>query len=121
MAHSKRFAFHGVKRLAADTGLDSATVSRVIRSEVNPKFSTVALIAQALEKDFKRKIDPRELVAPGAAFPTRFTCELCNCPGCLPEIALDAFGETTQTYQSIKPGNWVTSRYPRGLEPEKGV
>jgi len=120
MDHTNRYSFHGVKRLALDTGLSSASVSRIINGRINPHFSSVAKIARALSRELKIHIDPCDLVSENADFPHHFMCELVACSGCLPQIAIDAFGHLTATYQSIKPGQWVTSKFPHGL-PERGL
>jgi transcriptional regulator with XRE-family HTH domain len=120
MAHSTQFSFWGVSRLAEMAGVSSAAVSRIINGKINPSFLMVARLAKALEDDFGIPIDPRELVAENGAFPTRFTCDLVRCSGCLPAAATDEFGDLKRAYHGVVPGQWVTSRYPNGFAPEKG-
>ena len=119
MAHSARFAFRGTRRLAFAAGVSPASVSRIIHGELNPSAVMLARITTALEKEFGHRIDPRDLLAEYGQFPTRFVCDLLGCPGCLPDRAFDEFGDLTATFTNIKPGQWVTSRYPQGFGARK--
>ena len=75
----------------------------------------VARITDALERELGYRIDPRELVAEDGRFPTRYACDLIGgCRGCLPDAATDEFGDTKRAFEGVKPGQWVTSRHPRG-------
>jgi len=120
MAHTTRYAFQGVPRLARDAGIHRTTLSRVIYGKSNPFSQTVGRIASALERELKRPIDPRELFAVDGEFPTRYTCDLVGCRGCLPEAATDEFGNRKFAYQGVMPGRWVTSAFPNGVSHEKG-
>lgn len=117
MAHTTRYAFKGVARLARDSGVSPSAVSRLINGRMNPSFLMVARIATALEKELGCRIDPRELVAERGRFPTRHACDLVDgCRGCLPESATDEHGDLKRAFYGIEPGRWVTSRHPRGYE-----
>lgn len=115
MAHSDRFAFKGVSRLAREAGVSPSSVSRLINGRSNPSFLMVARLTEALERAYGYRIDPRDLVAEGGGFLHRFCCEVTGCSGCLPESALDEFGDTKQAFAGVQPGKWVTSRHPNGL------
>jgi len=121
MAHSDRFAFKGVSRLAREAGVSPSSVSRLINGQSNPSFLMVIRLTEALERAYGYRIDPRDLVAEGGGFLHLFCCDVVNCPGCLPENALDEFGDTKQAFEEVKPGKWVTSRHPHGLTKEKGT
>lgn len=116
MAHTTRYAFKGVARLARDAGVSPSAVSRLINGRMNPSFLMVARVADALEREVGRPIDPRDLVAESGRFRTRFACDLTACRGCLPESATDEFGDLKQAFYGIEPGRWVSSRHPRGYE-----
>jgi len=120
MDHTTRYSIDGVLRLAEDTGLSRKSLYRVLRSEVNPSFFMVARIATALERELKRPIDPRDLLAEHGEFLTRFACDLSGCRGCLPEVATDEFGDRKKAFAEIEAGAWVTSRFPLGYENRKG-
>jgi len=121
MMHSDRFAFRGVSRLAEDAGVSPSSVSRLINNKLNPSFAFVARLTAAVEKQLGYRIDPRDLIAESGNFLTALNCVLVGCRGCLPEEAKDEFGSTTPAFAGVRPGTWVTSRYPNGFDPEKGT
>ena len=121
MAHTDRYAFRGVSRLASDARVSASSVSRLINGKINPSFMLVSRVATALETQLKRPVDPRDLVGEHGKFLTRFTCDLAGCRGCLPDNATDEFGDIKPTFVGVQPGNWVTSKHPRGYQPKKGA
>lgn len=121
MSHLTRYGFKSLARLARDAGVSRSAVSRLISGERNPSFLVVARITEALERELGHRIDPRELVAEYGRFPTRYACDLIGgCRGCLPESATDEYGDTKRAFEGVRPGQWVTSRYPRGYEVTEG-
>lgn len=121
MSHLTKYGFKSVGRLAADAGVSPSAVSRLINGKMNPSFLMVARITDALERQLGYRIDPRELVAEWGRFPTRFTCDLIDgCRGCIPEAATDEHGDTKRAFEGVRPGKWVTSRYPNGYEVTEG-
>lgn len=121
MAHTTRYAFHGVAKLAEDAKVSPSAISRLINGKMNPSFAMVARITAAIEDAVGYRIDPRDLVAEMGGFLTSHTCDLVDCHGCLPENALDEFGDLKSTYVGVEPGKWVTSRYPKGyITAKKG-
>jgi transcriptional regulator with XRE-family HTH domain len=121
MAHTTQYAFQGVPRLARDAGIHRTTLSRVIYGKINPSARTVGRIASALEKALGRPIDPRDLFAENGEFPTRNTCDLAGCRGCLPDAATDEFGDRKSAFANVQPGQWMTSQYPNGIPAQKGI
>ena len=121
MAHTNRYAFKGVSRLAADARVSPSSISRLISGKINPSFALVARVATAIEAHLGYRIDPRELFAEGGTFLTQYVCDLVHCGGCLPDNATDEFGDTKAEFIGVKPGNWVTSRHPKGFREKKGV
>ncbi len=119
MAHLDRYMFKGTARLAEDARVNPSTISRILNNQLNPSFALVARITAAIESEFGIQIDPRNLVAENGDFLTPFTCDLMACNGCLPESALDEFGDLKPAFADISRGKWVTSRYPKGLVPER--
>ena len=119
MAHSNQLAFKGVSRLARAAGVSPSAVSRLLSGKSNPSFLMVARLTTALEQAFGFAIDPRDLVAENGEFAHRFCCDLARCGGCLPENALDEFGDLKPAFAEVRPGQWVTSRHPKGLIQEK--
>lgn len=121
MAHVNRYAFKGVSRLARDAGLSPSSISRILSGKQSPSFLLVARLTDALEAASGRKIDPRELVSENGRFPTQHICKLMSCGGCLPENALDEFGDVKPTFKDVRRGEWVTSRHPRGFDEGKAA
>lgn len=120
MAHTDRYAFKGVSRLAKDARVCASSVSRLINGRISPSFVMVARLTAALERQLGRTIDPRDLIAESGEFLTRHTCDLVGCRGCLPANALNELGDSKSAFAEVKPGNWVTSKYPKGYQPQKG-
>lgn len=121
MAHTTRYAFRGVTRLAEDARVSPSSISRLVHGKLNPSFILVARVTSALERTLGYHIDPRDLVAELGRFLTTHTCDLAGCRGCLPDNAMDEFGTIKSAFDGVKPGRWVTSRYPKGYKaPQKG-
>lgn len=120
-AHIDRYAFKGVSRLARDARLSPSSVSRLINGKTNPSFALVARLTFAIERRLGFRIDPRDLVAEKGRFLTKYVCDLAGCRGCLPDNALDEFGDTKPAFKDIRPGQWESSRHPRGYKEEKGA
>lgn len=120
MAHTPFYQFKGTGRLAADAQVDSSVISRLIHGQINPSFLLVARVTTALEERLGMRLDPRDLVAQEGRFLTRSVCDLVGCRGCLPDIALDEFGDRKTAYLGVEPGKWVSSRYPKGYPLMKG-
>ena len=119
MDHHERFAFKGVTRLAREAGVSPSSVSRLINGKMNPSFIMVARLTDALERAYGHPIDPRDLIAEDGKFTQRFCCTVVGCPGCMPENAVDEFGDLKPAFHEVRPGEWQSSRYPRGLRAQK--
>lgn len=119
MAHTNRYAFCGVARLAEDARVSPSSVSRLINGKMNPSFAMVARITSALEATVGYRIDPRDLVSELGRFLEVHVCDLMGCQGCLPENATDEFGDIKPAFANVKPGRWVSSRYPKGYQNTK--
>lgn len=105
--------------MAVDSGVSRSTIWRLMHEDYPPPLFVVSKVAAALEKQLDRRIDPRDIVAENGAFLTKFCCEVAGCKGCLPESAHDEWCRLKSIYQSIRPGEWVCSRFPLGLNPKE--
>lgn len=107
MAHTTRYAFKCEARLAADAGISKSALNRLINGLSSPSFASVCKIAQALENELKRPIDPRQLISFDGTYPTPSVCQLVGCKGCLPDDAYDESNRLKTTYRNTRPGTWT--------------
>lgn len=121
MAHIPRYSGRYIGELAYDAGLSVSTVARVINRKHNPSFLVVARVTEAIERKLGHRIDPRDLLAEDGEYVTKYVCDVVRCPGCLPEAAYDEFGDRKQSFASILPGQWVSSKYPNGIVKKGGA
>lgn len=117
MAHTNRYGFRGVSRLAEDAGVSPSTISRLVNGRINPSFILIARITNALEGALGYRIDPRDLISELGRFLTPHVCDVVGCRGCMPENSIDEFGDLKPSFLNVNPGQWVTSRYPQGYKP----
>lgn len=115
MMHTNRYAFKAQARLASDCRVAPSTICRLLTGQSSPSFALVTAIADALEKQLKRRIDPRELVSINGEYATPWTCALCGCGGCLPDEAYDEDDRLRPEYRDVRPGEWtnLTFRFVR--------
>lgn len=109
LAHTSRYAFEGQARLARDVGVSRSTVSRLMRGKTKPNASLVRKVTEALGIVLNGPLSPRDVFSPDGTYPTPSGCELCHCPGCIPEYAFDRFGERRDACLSMQPGDWTLS------------
>ena len=95
--------------MAEDARVSAASVSRLINGKMNPSFSVAARLPYALERELGFTVDPRALFAENGIFLARFACDLAACEGCLPQRAIDEFGDLKPTFAGVQKGHWVTS------------
>lgn len=87
MEHSVRYAFMGESRLAKDCGVSVSSVCRLIIGYGSPSFAIIFKITAALEKEFDKPIDPREVASIDGMYPTGKVCDVVDCKGCTPQTA----------------------------------
>lgn len=106
MEHTTKYVIEGRARLARDAGVSKSAVSRLVRRECVPSTTLMLAVTRALEKQLGRPLDPRELISPNGEYPTANVCELCGCPGCLPERAYNEDGSLKPGWEGVEPGTW---------------
>jgi len=94
-------------------------MSRLISGDGNPSYRLVIQLTEAVERELGHHIDPRDLVAVNGRFLTPYICDVMRCRGCLPDCALDEFGERAEKYQGVKGGTWIMEQYPKGYPTGK--
>ncbi len=116
MAHASRYQFRGLSRLAQDAKVSKRALSRLIKGHHNASFVLVARVTEALERQFNRRIDPRDVIAELGQFLTHHACDVTGCSGCLPNASFDQFNQVVPAFETIRPGRWVTSKHPQGVQ-----
>lgn len=106
MVHTRRYAFRGTSRLAADAGLSKSTVSHLVRGKVSPLYSTISSVVKCLELQIQRPLDLREVVSSDGTYPTNCICGLVGCFGCLPDKVYIEDGSLVPGLEDVKPGEW---------------
>lgn len=120
MTHTTRFCIAGRKRLAKAAGVSKMAVIRLIDAETNPTYRVVSKVVAAISKDLGIEIDPQELISYEGREWQRPICEVCGCPGCLPDGALRDDGTIDPAYEGVEPGQWNEFRpLSGGGEPWK--
>lgn len=117
--HIQRYSFRGLSLLARDANVSHSSLSRLVNGKCEPSYRLVIQLTEAIEHELGFHIDPRDLVAVNGRFLTPYICELMRCRGCLPEEALDEFGDRTEPFRGITPGQWVSTQHPRGYPRRK--
>ena len=108
MAHTKRYAFRGTSRLAADAGLAKATVCVLIHGRSHPLYRTFHKVVKCLEWELGRSLPYDELMSSDGRYPTMSVCELLNCkPGCMPDAAFNEDGSRDKRSEWMVPGHWT--------------
>lgn len=106
MEHTTQYAIEGRARLARDAGVSKSAVSRLVKGECVPSSTLLMAVTQALEAALGRTLDPREIVSQDGNYPTPNVCDLCGCPGCLPDRAYDEDGSLRPQWEGVEPGQW---------------
>ncbi len=107
LLHIPFYSIETLARLAVDTELSKASLSRLTRGKSRPSFRTAEAIAWAISKRSGVQIHPCEIFSADGAFPTPSACKLMGCRGCLPP---EAWNEQTDRikplWRNAKPGEW---------------
>ncbi len=106
LIHTKWYAFKGEARLAHDSRISKAGLSRIINGQSAPSFRVLCKIIAALEKEVGRPIDPREIVSFTGTYPTPSVCDLVGCRGCLPDAAYLDNDERRPGFSDEMKGQW---------------
>lgn len=100
MEHSSRYSFMGEARLAKDCGVSDAAICRLLIGYSSPSFAMLCKLTAAFEKEFKKRIDPRELAAIDGKYPSPTVCEIVDCKGCSPQAAWNPDDTMKSEYSS---------------------
>jgi hypothetical protein len=107
LLHVPYYSIQGCARLAADTSLSRATISRLCTHTRSPSYAVAEEIAQAISRRAGREIATGDIFSTSGQFPTPSACALMGCKGCRPP---EAWSEQTDRlknrYAQQKPGEW---------------
>ncbi len=121
LLHTTRYAFKGEARLAADSRISKAGLSRILNGLVSPSFRILCKITAALEKAVEKPIDPREILSFTGTYPTPSVCELVGCRGCLPESAYFDNDERRPGFPDSLAGKWSVADASAGCASPTGA
>ena len=78
--HIPHYWFRTQARLAKDSGVSAATVSRAMRG-AQPTVPHALQMVEALSRRFGKPLDVREIFSPDGTYPTPSVCDLLECSG----------------------------------------
>ena len=104
--HIPWYGFKTQARLAQDSGVSPAAISRLIRGESQPSLAVALRLTGALSKRLGRILDVGEVFSLDGSYPTPSVCHLTNCRNCLPPNYYDEQDEVKPFYRGVKAGQW---------------
>ncbi len=104
--HIPWYCFRTQVRLAQDSHISEAAISRLLRGECQPSLLVALQVTHAIEQRLGHHLDLRELFSLDGQFPTPFPCQVTGCPNCLPQFFYDEGDGLKRECQDIKPGRW---------------
>jgi DNA-binding XRE family transcriptional regulator len=96
--HIPWYGFKTQARLAQDSGVSPAAISRLIRGESQPSLVVALHVTQALSRRLGRHLDVSEVFSLDGTYPTPSVCHLTGCGNCLPPVAYDEAEELRPFY-----------------------
>jgi DNA-binding XRE family transcriptional regulator len=106
MAHTVRYAFHGLPLLAKDSGVARTSLYRLARDEAKPSLMEARQIAETLSREIGKEIPLEEIFTIMGAYPTPSACILCDCQGCRPDWAYTPSNKLRPEQKAQKPSDW---------------
>lgn len=104
--HIPWYAFKTQARLAQDSGVSPAAISRLIRGESQPSLVVALHVTQALSRRLGRPLDVNEVFSLDGTYPTPSVCHLSGCHNCLPEHFYDEQEQIKPAFQGVAAGSW---------------
>lgn len=104
--HIPWYGFKTQARLAQDSGVSPAAISRLIRGESQPSLAVALRLTGALAKRLNRPLDVSEVFSLDGTYPTPSVCHLTGCSNCLPPHFYDEEEQIKPDYRTIKAGEW---------------
>lgn len=110
--HIPWYGFKTQARLAQDSGVSPAAISRLIRGESQPSLLIALRLTQALSRRLGRPLDIGEVFSLDGIYPTPSVCELTGCRRCLPPSAYDQADQIRPEYKAVQAGQWSMPNTP---------
>lgn len=104
--HISWYGFKTQARLAQDSGVSPAAISRLIRGQSQPSLAIALRVTQALSKRLNKPLDVSEVFSLDGCYATASVCLLVGCRACLPPEAYDGDENLKPQYQGVKAGQW---------------
>ena len=104
--HIPWYGFRTQVRLAHDSQVSEAAISRLLRGESQPSLVVALQVTQAIARRLQRHIDVCELFSLDGSFPTASVCALVGCRNCLPECFYDERENLKPQFRDARPGQW---------------
>jgi len=105
--HIPWYGFRTQVRLARDSRVSEACISRLLRGECQPSLVVALQVTKAIERRLQRPLGVTELFSLDGTFPTASVCQLVGCSNCLPECCYDEEDNLKPECEAIKPGQWA--------------
>lgn len=109
MLHINWYSFRPQARLARDSGVSAAVISRLIRGQSQPSLAVALRITRALSHRLGKPLDVFEVFSLDGTYPTASVCRLTGCHNCLPPEAYDAQENLRPEFNRIAAGQWSFS------------
>jgi transcriptional regulator with XRE-family HTH domain len=110
--HIPWYGFKTQARLAQDSGISPAAVSRLLRGESQPSLAVAMRLTRALSRRLGRPLDVSEVFSLDGSYPTPSVCHLTGCRNCLPPTFYDDQEEIRPDFRDIKAGEWSATVAP---------
>jgi len=107
--HIPWYGFRTQTRLAEDSGVSQAAISRMMRGLTQPTLPVAQRVTDALSRRLNLPIELRDVFSPDGTYPTPSVCHLTRCSSCLPPTAYDESNRLKPEFRSSKANQWGIS------------
>ena len=116
--HIPWYGFRTQTRLAEDSGVSQAAISRMMRGLTQPTLPVAQRVTEALSRRLNIPIELRDVFSPDGTYPTPSVCHLTQCPSCLPPTAYDESHRLKPEFRGSNASEWGVS--PAANLPSRG-
>lgn len=112
--HIPWYSFKTQVRLAQDSGVSTAVISRLFRNQNEPSLKVSLRVTAALGRRLGRPLDVRDVFAVDGRYLTPSVCLLTGCRACLPPEAYDENEHLKPEFSAIQAGQWSLDALEKG-------